>query len=1356
MKKNFNAKIRRSLLSGFIVSGLAAAFIFLPGKFRSSAGSEQKSEANSASRKSESRDAALENYDIRTDKRAEKIGVLDKFRQASGKGAAVSRFEKEKVSAAENSLRQQVPNLKIEYNDDLRIPEIIAPDVKTGRAFLTTASELKRPDRLRFFVKQNKDLIGVGDLQASRLEEIADYTNPDGNLSFAHLEQKLDNIPVFRGEIKAAFTRRGEIVRVVNNLAPGLDASNVSSDFGNPSDAVKFAAGYLNYALKSGDILPNDAESTDLKKFFGEGEWSPTAEKMYFPVEAGVARAAWRVLVWKTSNAFYVIVDAETGEMLWRKNITEDQTQAATYGVYANPNAMINVARNPFSLAPGAVNPALGTQGAAIERGNVTRVGNEAPYDFNNKGWIADGGTETEGNAVEAGIDRDGTNGIDPQGRAVAAANRSFVFDYAPGNPNTNAGDAPVPETQTYPISAFQNGAVTQLFYVSNWYHDETYRLGFTEAAFNFQNDNFGRGGAGQDRVSAEAQDSSGTNNANFSTPADGSRGRMQMFLWDGPNPAYDGDFDADVVVHELSHGLSHRLHGNSGGLTSNMAGAMGEGWSDFYALSLLSQPGDPVDGVYPMGSYATYLGGAVYTANNYYGIRRFPKAVMSAVGANGKPHNPLSFRHLNPSCNREIGTSGAIGTISAYPRGYYGSTTCDQVHAAGEIWSSALWEVRARFIRRLGWAVGNRKALQLVTDAMKLSPLNPTFLQGRDAIVAAALANPSAADAKTDAADIWAGFAVRGMGFTASIANSGAGINNASVKETFDLPNLLQTPGFTMSDALGNNNGVAEPGESTVLYIPLTNSTGETATGTTLRISGGGAASYGDIQNNQTATRSVAFTVPANQACGAILTLTLNIDSSLGAKTETRILIIGQPVVVHSEKFDGVTAPALPTGWTTAQTGTGVNWATKTGTSDTIPNSAFAQNTGESGGTTGGGADLESPGYNIGSEAAVLKFRNNFNTEKNWDGGALEISVGGAAYKDVLDAGGEFLEGGYNGALGVNQNPLDGRPAWTGNSNGYITTRVLLPASAKGKTVRFKWRFGQDTNTFVTGWNVDSVEVTADYLCGSAPVKSKTRADFDGDGKTDLSVFRSAEGNWFIQKSRDGFTAANWGISTDAPAPADFDGDGKTDIAVFRPSNGVWYIARSSDGGFQSIQFGTSEDKIVAADYDGDGKTDVAVYRPSNGTWYLNRSRDGFSVAQFGISTDTPDPGDYDGDGKTDVAVYRNGTWIINKSSGGVSYASFGLGGDKTAQADYDGDGKTDIAVYRPSNGVWYIQKSRDGFVSAQFGISTDAPVPGDYDGDGKTDIAVYRGGTWYINRSRDGFSTAGFGVAADIPIPK
>jgi hypothetical protein len=1347
MQKKSRTEVRNPLLLCAVILGLMAALVFVPYQFNSLAGGKKVSKG--LLQKTESHEKGLENYDIRADKSA--IEKINGFRQAQNKDAALVADIRSAFVSGEELLRTKVPTLKVEYNTDIRTPEVIAPDVKQGRNFLTGNSSGKRSEILRNFVKENNSLIGVTNAQADGLKVTADYTNPDGNLSFAHLEQFVGGIPVFRGEVKAGFTKSGEMIRVINNLAPGLDYESLSTDFRNPLDAVKAAARSINYELKSTDVTRNDAASTDLKTVFGEGDWATTAEKMYFPTEPGVAVPAWRVLIWQPVNAYYVIVDAESGTMLWRKNITEDQTESATYQVYVNPNAMINSADNPAPLTPGPIDPTLGTQGTIISRTNVSRIGNEAPNAFNNNGWITDGTNITDGNNVEAGVDRVTPNGVDaPQpgdGTCPGTGCRTFTSTWNPPPGNPAPGDDPL-------TAQAQRGAVIQMFYIMNLYHDELYRLGFNEQSRNFQASNFGRGGAEADRVSAEGQDSSGTNNANFSTPADGGRGRMQMYLWTGPTPDYDGTTDADVIIHEVTHGTSNRLHGNSSGLSTNMSRGMGEGWGDFYGHSMLSEPSDPINGIYNTGGYATYLATAGFTGNYYYGIRRFPKAVMAFTGGpNNRPHNPLTFADVDST---QFNISDG-----AFARGPFGSATIDQVHNLGEIWSSALWEVRAKFVTRLGWADGNRKTLQFVTDGMKLAPLGPTFLQERDAIIAAAQASSVAPEAAADVADTWAGFAIRGMGFSAVVTAAGTGANNTRVTEAFDLPNLLQTPAITVSDSTGDNDGFPEPGETITINVPLTNNTGNSATGTTLQIVGGGSANYGTINNGQTVSQSATYTVPANTACGSSITLTFNVNSSLGATSFLRTIVIGAPVTTFTENLDGVTAPVFPAGWTAVSVQNGITFVNSTLNADTAPNSAFAADPA----TVGGGSDLTSPSIPITAQAATVSFRNRYDTEAGWDGGVLEISINGGAFTDIITAGGRFIENGYTGVLGANgaNNPLAGRNAWNGNSNGYINTTVQLPASAAGQNVQFKWRFGGDDNTVGQGpnpgWYVDTVKVNGSYACAfTPPTNIKSRADFDGDGKTDLSVFRPSEGNWYLNRSTAGFTVANWGLSTDLLVPGDYDGDNIADVAVFRPSTGQWYILRSSDSGYAAPVFGANGDVPQAGDYDGDGKTDLAVFRPSTNVWYILNSGGGTTITAFGAAGDVPVRGDYDGDGKTDIAVFRPSTnqWWIARSGGGTTVNTFGTTGDKLVPADYDGDNKDDLAIYRPSTGQWWWLRSSDGVAAAvTFGILTDIPVPGDYDGDGKDDPAIYRNGTWWLNQSTAGVVSAGFGLPTDTAIP-
>ena len=273
--------------------------------------------------------------------------------------------------------------------------------------------------------------------------------------------------------------------------------------------------------------------------------------------------------------------------------------------------------------------------------------------------------------------------------------------------------------------------------------------------------------------------------------------------------------------------------------------------------------------------------------------------------------------------------------------------------------------------------------------------------------------------------------------------------------------------------------------------------------------------------------------------------------------------------------------------------------------------------------------------------------------------------------------------------------------------------------------------------------------------------VKNRAPFDFDGDGKTDIGIYRPSGGEWWIQRSLTGVTtAAQFGNATDKIVPADFTGDGKADIAVWRPSDGFWFVLRSEDSSFYAVPFGTAGDIPAPADYDNDGKADTAVFRPSNGVWFIERSSGGTRIEQFGLNGDVPVAGDYDGDGSADIAIFRtsNGQWWINRSTAGVLAVTFGNSTDKPTPGDFTGDAKTDIAIWRPTDGLWLILRSEDfSFYGFPFGTAGDVPAPGDYDGDGKTDATVFRpsNSVWFVNRSTGGTAIQQFGANGDRPLP-
>src|SRR5580765_4712026 len=190
----FESVSHRAGLMTLIVLAAITAILVIPFQMHSRA-------ANGLFRKSESHEQTLPNYDIRSDKAA--IETLAGFRTRLNKNASQVADLRDTMVRGELLLKQRVPNLKIGYNSDLLIPEVIAPDVKLGKAFLTRPSRGKRSNALRAFLSQNSDLIGSSGSQIDDLRVAADYTNPDGNLSFVELHQEINGIPVFRGEIKA-------------------------------------------------------------------------------------------------------------------------------------------------------------------------------------------------------------------------------------------------------------------------------------------------------------------------------------------------------------------------------------------------------------------------------------------------------------------------------------------------------------------------------------------------------------------------------------------------------------------------------------------------------------------------------------------------------------------------------------------------------------------------------------------------------------------------------------------------------------------------------------------------------------------------------------------------------------------------------------------------------------------------------------------------------------------------------------------------------------------------------------------------------------------------------------------------
>jgi len=279
---------------------------------------------------------------------------------------------------------------------------------------------------------------------------------------------------------------------------------------------------------------------------------------------------------------------------------------------------------------------------------------------------------------------------------------------------------------------------------------------------------------------------------------------------------------------------------------------------------------------------------------------------------------------------------------------------------------------------------------------------------------------------------------------------------------------------------------------------------------------------------------------------------------------------------------------------------------------------------------------------------------------------------------------------------------------------------------------------------------------VTFALVSGPASITNGTNVVFSGAGDVTVSASQAGDANWNLASTSQSFRVGSGAI-------LDFDGDGITDLGVYRSSSNFWFAWQSTDGALTPFAFGTSGDIAIPADYDGDGLCDIAVFRPSTATWYIFGSATGaWSPMQYGTSIDLPIPADYDGDGKADFAVLRPTSmrWYIYGSLEEEPMTPFVYGavGDMPIPADYDGDGLADPAVLRPSTMTWYAYGSTVGPIApVMFGAPGDRPVPGDYDGDGLIDYGVFRPSnvTWYIYGTTEGpIPPFIYGTYGDVPM--
>ncbi len=462
-----------------------------------------------------------------------------------------ARIESKSLKVARQSgvarLESAIPGLSIEFDPVTGSAKWIASNrvLLTGSRADPAAGDADSP--VRQFIDANRDVFGHGAESLDRTRRVTDYTTKRSHSRKVVWHQQHEGLDIFEAVLQVNLSSKSELINIGSQFVadPSAAAGGASAFAVLPvtvEQAVAAAGQNVGDPVTTDSVRamgPPAAHADRRQQFRAALLTDADAKLTWVPMSAGVMRLAWDVTLTSRSRAemYRVLVDAETANVLVRHAMTA-YISDATYRVFRT--------ESPTPFSPGHES-ASSLQPPEVDRVLLTTPGLNTTASPN--GWINDGNNITSGNNADAYMDTNADNVADLP-RTTGSPSR--VFDF--------------PLDLTQEPTNFKDASVTQLFYWTNFMHDRMYELGFTEAAGNFQVDNFGRGGVGNDPVQADAQDGSGTNNANFSTPADGGRGRMQMFLWTSPTPDRDGSFEAEVVLHEYGHGVSNRLVGGGVG----------------------------------------------------------------------------------------------------------------------------------------------------------------------------------------------------------------------------------------------------------------------------------------------------------------------------------------------------------------------------------------------------------------------------------------------------------------------------------------------------------------------------------------------------------------------------------------------------------------------------------------------------------------------------------------------------------------------------------------------------------------------------------------------------------------------
>lgn len=1150
-----------------------------------------------------------------------------KAKARSAKVAKVMRNEAQAIGRRAVALGIAASPEEVSLDRYTGTPSFIWANPKLGKpAVFGLKAEAQAPAAAQSWLRKVAPLYGLSGKSMFGAELRYIHDTGKGAI-IAKYKQRVDGIEVFAQELNIAMKRDFSLVSVSGGLSPRAaareklarvaarngEALSVNREFslsatraieiafadmgGKLAAAPKLSASKGDYSLYApveavGDYVLTDKMRTKPVFFDLRDRLEPA---YYVELSAGERSGS-------SSDMYGYVVSARTGKILFRKDFTENE--AFVYRVFADTDELglpwdgpqgKEGQPNPLA-APGFLPTFKAPQLTLIESGPIS-TGDP---------WLLPIASETSGNNVDAYADVTSPDGY----FAITGDFRANVNAFFNGGAFKGFN---YPLDPSKPANDFtnQNAAITQLFYTINWLHDWYYDAGFDEAAGNAQINNFGRGGFDSDPLKAEAQDFSGTNNANMSTPPDGFSPRMQQFVFThlgdasvqtsagtfavqqasfGPDefqvegeivrladadggdlgcataanpdalngkialiqrgactfvskvlnaqaagaigvliynnvatglpgmggtsadvtipsqgisqadgqaiiaalangpvtatldstvvPSRDSTVDNLIVAHEWGHYISNRLIVDAFGLGNNQGRSMGEGWADFHSMLMTVEEADldvpnneNFGGVYAQGGYADM--GPIDPAPQttfFFGIRRVPYTVDMTK-------NALTFKHIE---------NGVPLPTDIHPVlfGADGSNNAE-VHNSGEVWATTLWEGYVNLLNTHPFDEARELMKQYLVAGYKLTPASPTYLEARDALLAAIRAN-----SEDDYRLFVAAFAKRGMGAGAVAPDRFDG-THFGVQESFSEGAAISAAGIDLTpeakDLFCDGDGVLDVGETGEVtlnvhnsgFVDLDNVTATLSSNNSVSFPDGASIDVGPIA----AGGSAAVTVKV-RLDGAATREAITIDAAYSSAQVTGSVVDS---ITFDANFDLVPASTFDDGnkgvsdWNLAlQSGSGQPWVLVPGL---LGDDADYIHWGLDNDTTSDSV-MESPELLVGEDdALVINWDQTFDFEFSggiyWDGGVVEYQVDGGEWIDA----GDRLTPAYNADLnGDSSNVLTGRPGYGGTTDNFP---VLEPASLDlsglglaGKSVKVRFRVGSDVTVGANGWLVDNIDV--------------------------------------------------------------------------------------------------------------------------------------------------------------------------------------------------------------------------------------------------------------------------------------